>query len=96
MTKKVLCSCGAGAATSTMVKVKIKALCEKHGIDVDVITCLGAEIPSRCAFHKPDLIVATVEIPLEIEVPYLRGIPYLTGIGAKELDRQVIEILTRE
>jgi PTS system galactitol-specific IIB component len=79
-----------------MVKMKIKALCERHGIDVDVITCLAPEIPSRCAFHKLDLIVATVDAPPGIDVPFLRGIPYLTGIGAEELDEQVIEILTRE
>ena len=94
--KRILCSCGAGAATSTMVKVRIKRLLEQHGIDGEVVTCLAPEIASRCEYRKPDLIVATVEIPPEIDVPYLRGIPYLTGIGAKELDQQIIEILTRE
>ena len=94
--KKVLCSCGAAAATSTMCAVRIKRICEEHNIDVDVIKCHSTDIPSRCQSYKPDLIVATVQVPKEITVPHLSGIPYLTGIGAKELDKQILEILCRE
>jgi PTS system galactitol-specific IIB component len=93
MKKRILVSCGAGAATSTAVAARLRNLCEDHDIPVTIVTCMAAEIPSRVEMHPPDLIVATVQKPPEIDIPYFNGIPYLTGIGAKELDQKILDFL---
>lgn len=88
--KFVLVSCGAGVATSTAVAVRIRELCEKEGIQVKISCCMASEIPAIVEAKSPDLIVATVQKPPDLEIPFFNGMPYLTGIGANDLDKKII------
>ncbi len=93
--KIVLVSCGAGVATSTAVAVRIRELCEKEGIQVKISCCMASEIPAIVEVNPPNLIVATVQKPPDLQIPFFNGMPYLTGIGANELDEKIIHQLKK-
>jgi PTS system galactitol-specific IIB component len=39
-------------------------------------------------------VVATTQVPFDLDVPVVDGIPFLTGIGVKEVIDKIEEILT--
>jgi len=41
-----------------------------------------------------DLVIATAQVPYDIEVPVVDGIPFLTGIGVKEVIDKIEALLT--
>jgi PTS system galactitol-specific IIB component len=41
-----------------------------------------------------DLVVATAQVPFDIDVPVVDGIPFLTGIGVKEVIDNIEKLLT--
>lgn len=94
--RTILVSCGAGAATSTAVAVRIRELLINNHINAEIVTCMASEIQSLVEARKPDLIVATVQKPPDIKIPYFNGIPYLTNIGADELDRKIIALISKD
>ncbi len=89
---KVIVACGTAIATSTHVAIKIRELLEERGLKVHTIQCRVPEIPSLAP--DADLIVATAQVPYDVDIPVVDGIPFLTGIGIKEvIDR--IELLLK-
>jgi galactitol PTS system EIIB component len=88
---KIVVACGTAIATSTHVSIKIKELLEKRGLRVHTIQCRVLEVPSLAP--DADLVVATAQVPYDIEVPVVDGIPFLTGIGVKEVIDNIESIL---
>jgi PTS system galactitol-specific IIB component len=88
---KIVVACGTAIATSTHVSIKIKELLEERGLRVHTIQCRVLEVPSLAP--DADLVVATAQVPYDIQVPVVDGIPFLTGIGVKEVIDRIETIL---
>jgi PTS system galactitol-specific IIB component len=88
---KIVVACGTAIATSTHVSIKIKELLEERGLRVHTIQCRVLEVPSLAP--DADLVVATAQVPYDIQVPVVDGIPFLTGIGVKEVIDKIETIL---
>ena len=89
---KIVVACGTAIATSTHVAMKIKELLEERGLKVHTIQCRVTEVTSLAP--DADLIVATAQVPFDIDVPVVDGIPFLTGIGKEEVIDNIETILT--
>ena len=88
---KIVVACGTAIATSTHVSLKLKELLEERGIDAIMSQCRVSEVPS--VISGAQAVVATSQVPFDIDVPVVDGIPFLTGIGIKEVVDQLEEIL---
>lgn len=88
---KIVVACGTAIATSTHVAIKIKELLEERGLKIHTIQCRVLEVPSLAP--DADLVVATAQVPYDINVPFVDGIPFLTGIGVKEVIDKIETIL---
>ena len=42
-----------------------------------------------------DLIVASTQVPYDIDTPVISGLPFLTGIGADETLKKIKDVLTK-
>jgi PTS system galactitol-specific IIB component len=80
---KIVVACGTAIATSTHVAIKVKELLEERGLKIHTIQCRVLEVPSLAP--DADLVIATAQVPYDIDVPVVDGIPFLTGIGVKEV-----------
>lgn len=91
---KIVVACGTAIATSTHVAIKIKELLEERGLRIHTIQCRVPEVPSLAP--DADLVVATAQVPYDIDVPVVDGIPFLTGIGIKEVIEKIEMFLKKE
>ena len=89
---KIVVACGTAIATSTHVAMKLKELLEERGLKVHTIQCRVPEVPSFAP--DADLVIATAQVPYDIEIPVVNGIPFLTGIGIKEVVDEIHTLLT--
>lgn len=89
---KIVVACGTAIATSTHVAIKIKELLQERGLKVHTIQCRVTEVTSLAP--DADLIVATAQVPFDIDVPVVDGIPFLTGIGIEEVIDNIVSVLT--
>ena len=89
---KIVVACGTAIATSTHVAIKIKELLEERGLKIHTIQCRVLEVPSLAP--DADLVIATAQVPYDIEIPVVDGIPFLTGIGIKEVVDKIENLLT--
>lgn len=87
----IVVACGTAIATSTHVALKVKELLEERGLKVHTVQCRVPEVPSLAP--NADLVVATAQVPFDIDVPVVDGIPFLTGIGVKEVVDRIETIL---
>jgi PTS system galactitol-specific IIB component len=91
---KIVVACGTAIATSTHVAIKVRELLEERGLRIHTIQCRVPEVPSLAP--DADLVIATAQVPYDIDVPVVDGIPFLTGIGIKEvIDKIEILLKTR-
>jgi len=88
---KIVVACGTAIATSTHVSLKLKELLEERGLDVMMSQCRVPEVPS--VISGAQAVIATSQVPFDIDVPVVDGIPFLTGIGREEVVDQLEEIL---
>lgn len=88
---KVIVACGTAIATSTVVAIKVKELLKERGMAVHTIQCRVVEVPSLAP--DADLVVATAQVPFDIDIPVVNGIPFLTGIGVKEVTDEIEQLL---
>lgn len=88
---KIVVACGTAIATSTHVAIKIKELLEERGLKIHTIQCRVAEVPSLAP--DADLVVATAQVPFDVDIPVVDGLPFLTGIGVKEVIDKIETIL---
>jgi PTS system galactitol-specific IIB component len=91
---KIVVACGTAIATSTHVAIKIKELLEERGLKIHTIQCRVPEVPSLAP--DADLVIATAQVPYDIDIPVVSGIPFLTGIGLKEVIDNIEKLLTAE
>lgn len=89
---KIVVACGTAIATSTHVAIKVKELLEERGLKVHTIQCRVPEVPSLAP--DADLVIATAQVPYDIDIPVIDGIPFLTGIGVKEVVDKIETLLT--
>jgi PTS system galactitol-specific IIB component len=89
---KIVVACGTAIATSTHVAIKIKELLEERGLKIHTIQCRVTEVTSLAP--DADLIIATAQVPFDVDVPVVDGIPFLTGIGIEEVTDKIETILT--
>ncbi len=87
----VLVACGTAIATSTHVAIKVKEMLEERGFKIHIIQCRVPEVPSFAL--NADVVVATAQVPYELDIPVVDGIPFLTGIGYKEVIDKIEQYL---
>lgn len=87
---KIIVACGTAIATSTLVSIKVKELLAERGLKVYTNQCRVIEVPSLAP--GADLIIATAQVPFDIDIPVVDGIP-LTGIGIKEVIDHIESLL---
>lgn len=93
MKKNILLVCGTGIATSTVVGEKIKEIAKENGFDVSINQVKVTEAKNHIKDNKIDLLIATTQLPFEVEVPYVKGLPFISGVGEEETIEKVIKIL---
>ena len=91
---KIVVACGTAIATSTHVAMKIKELLEERGLKTHTIQCRVLEVPMLAP--DADLVIATAQVPYDIDIPVVDGIPFLTGIGVKEVVDKIEKLLTTQ
>lgn len=90
---KIVVACGTAIATSTHVAIKIREHMEARGLKVNTVQARVPEVPSM--IQGACAVVATAEVPFDLDVPVISGLPFLTGVGMEEvIDR--IEHIVRE
>ena len=88
---KIIVACGTAIATSTLVAIKVKELLAERGLNVYTIQCRVVEVPSLAP--DANLIIATAQVPFDLNIPVVDGIPFLTGIGIKEVIDNIESLL---
>lgn len=91
---KIVVACGTAIATSTHVAMKLKELLEERGLKIHTIQCRVPEVPSFAP--NADLVVATAQVPYDVDIPVVDGIPFLTGIGVKEVIDKIEKLLVAQ
>ena len=94
--KRVLCVCGAGVATSVVLSESVKRIAREASIPLEITTATVSQLHGRLTSFKPDLIVASAEVPRDVTVPTVRAISFLTGVDRQKDEEKIIEILSRE
>ncbi|WP_299029695.1 PTS sugar transporter subunit IIB [uncultured Thermanaerothrix sp.] len=90
----ILVACGTAIATSTHVALKIKELLGERGLNVQTVQCRVQDLPGMAL--DADVIVATAQVPFDVNVPVVDGIPFLTGFGVKEVVDKIESILRQK
>lgn len=90
--KTILVACGTGIATSTVAAKKCEGICKEAGIQVKTVQCKAAEAASKVKVIKPDVIVATTDIPGDLQgTTLLNGRCLLTGVGLNQFKEELVE-----
>jgi len=88
---KVVVACGTAIATSTHVAVRLKELLEERGIKITTVQARVSEVPSMvegaCA------VVATAQVPYDLDVPVISGLAFLTGVGLEEVVDRIEDVI---
>jgi PTS system galactitol-specific IIB component len=82
--KTILFVCATGIATSTVVAEKTMDFLHQNGIEVNYTQTNVASLPEYNS-NSADLIVATTNVPYDIDIPVIRALPIITGIGAEKV-----------
>ena len=91
--KTIIVACGSGIATSTIISSKVSELLLQNHISYRLIQCSLNEMDSY--MKEADLIISSMQIVKDLPIPKLSGMPYLTGLKEEELNRNILEILTK-
>ncbi|MFX3619158.1 MAG: PTS sugar transporter subunit IIB [Sporolactobacillus sp.] len=86
--KTILFVCATGVATSTVVAEKTLEYLHENGIDVNYTQTNVASLPEY-DLKDADLIVATTNVPYDLEIPVIRALPIITGIGADAVFKDI-------
>lgn len=84
-------ACGTAIATSTHVAIKLKELLAERGMKVTTTQCRVTEVPSYT--DGAQAVVATAQVPFDIDIPIINGVPFLTGVGLKEVVDEIERVL---
>lgn len=91
--KRILFVCATGIATSTVVEEKVCNYLRSQGIDFEADQRNVGSVPS--IGNDFDLIVATTQIPYEVNAPVISGLSILTGLGADKTLQKIKDILAK-
>ncbi|HCX65922.1 MAG TPA: PTS galactitol transporter subunit IIB [Eubacteriaceae bacterium] len=91
--KKILVACGTAIATSTVVAKKIEKMCKEQGIDCSTVQCKATEAASKAKTLKPDVIVATCQVPGSVDAPLIDGKAFLTGVNLQKTIDELVDVL---
>jgi len=91
--KNILLVCGTGIATSTVVGEKMKKIAKENDFDVNINQLKVTEAKNYIKDNKVDLLIATTQLPFEVDIPYVKGLPFISGVGEEETIEEVIKIL---
>ncbi|MGT2948240.1 PTS galactitol transporter subunit IIB [Streptococcus devriesei] len=90
--KKVIVACGGAVATSTVAANRIKELCDKNGIDLDLVQCRISEIESHLS--GTDLICTTMRVKKTYgDIPVLTVMGFISGINEEKLEEDILNYL---
>ncbi|MGT2925116.1 PTS galactitol transporter subunit IIB [Streptococcus caviae] len=90
--KKVIVACGGAVATSTVAANRIKELCDKNGIDLDLVQCRISEIESHLS--GTDLICTTMRVKKTYgDIPVLTVMGFISGINEEKLEEDILGYL---
>jgi PTS system galactitol-specific IIB component len=64
---------------------------EERGLKVTTVQARVPEVPSM--IEGACAVVATAEVPFELNVPVINGLPFLTGAGLEEVLDQIEQIV---
>ena len=93
--KKIVVACGSGIATSAAVALKIAEVLDKNGLagTYEITKSAVADASEACV--DVDLLVATTVVSGDISCPYVSGVPFLTGMGRADVEKSILEILSK-
>lgn len=90
---RVLVVCGSGVATSTVVSEKVKELAAARGWRLNTSLCRATDVRQNVSTFKPDLVLATTQVPGDLGVPTIAAMALLTGIGEDAVIEQVDSVV---
>jgi len=93
--KHIVICCSAAMATSSMIETFVNELLAKNQIEAKIRKCMTAEVNGVVKDQHIDLIIPNGNFVCE-DVPVVSGLPYLTGVGIEKMEKEIIEILTKE
>ncbi|WEV37925.1 PTS sugar transporter subunit IIB [Lactobacillus sp. ESL0677] len=82
--KNILFVCATGIATSTVATEKTLNYLKEKGINVTYTQTNIASLPRMADPKNVDLIVATTQVPFDVEIPVVHALSLVTGIGAEK------------
>ena len=65
----------------------------EHNVDVDYVQANVASLPDY-DMDNVDLVVATTQVPYDLNVPVISALPLITGIGADKVLEDILKKLT--
>lgn len=87
--KNILFVCATGIATSTVATEKTLEYLKDKGVEVTYTQTNVASLPEVADPKNVDLIVATTQVPFDLNIPVVHALSLITGIGA---DKTLAEI----
>lgn len=87
--KNILFVCATGIATSTVATEKTLEYLKDKGVEVTYTQTNVASLPEVADPKNVDLIVATTQVPFDLDIPVVHALSLITGIGA---DKTLAEI----
>ena len=87
--KNILFVCATGIATSTVATEKTLEYLKDKGVEVTYTQTNVASLPEVADPKTVDLIVATTQVPFDLNIPVVHALSLITGIGA---DKTLAEI----
>lgn len=88
--KNILFVCATGIATSTVVAEKTIEYLKEKGVEINYTQTNVASLPEYDS-KDADLIVATTNVPYDVDIPVIRALPIITGIGADKVLEDIYE-----
>lgn len=80
--KNILFVCATGIATSTVATEKTLEYLKDKGVEVTYTQTNVASLPEVADPKNVDLIVATTQVPFDLDIPVVHALSLITGIGA--------------
>ncbi|MCX8720703.1 MULTISPECIES: PTS sugar transporter subunit IIB [Lactobacillus] len=89
--KNILFVCATGIATSTVATEKTLEYLKDKGISVTYTQTNVASLPEVANPSTVDLIVATTQVPFDLDIPVVHALSLITGIGADQTLEQIYD-----
>lgn len=94
--KNILFCCATGIATSTVAEEKTLQYLKDQGMDDVTYTQTNvASLPSMADPNEVDCVVATTQVPYDLQVPVVHALSLITGIGEEDTLKKIYDILNK-